>query len=76
MTSLVTYRPNSILANMEQALDSLFDDGLFGTTGGSTAVDVREEEGRYVLEAELPGLSEKDIDVMAKEVPSKILYGA
>jgi HSP20 family protein len=63
MTSLVTYRPTSILADMERALDSLFDDGFFGTAGGGVNVDVREEEGRYVLEAELPGLAEKDIEV-------------
>jgi HSP20 family protein len=62
MTSLVTYRPTSILADMERALDSLFDDG-FATTSGGINVDVREEDGRYVLEAELPGLSEKDIEV-------------
>ena len=27
------------------------------------AVDVREEEDKYVLEADLPGLTEKDLDV-------------
>ncbi len=63
MTSLVTYRPTSILADMERALDSLYDDGFFVTEGGGTRVDVREEEGRYVLEADLPGLTEKDIEV-------------
>ncbi len=63
MTSLVTYRPTSILADMERALDSLFDDGYFATTTGGVNVDVREEDGRYVLEAELPGLTEKDIEV-------------
>ena len=61
MTSLVTYRPTSILADMERALDSLFDDGLISNAG--TSVDVREEDGRYILEADLPGLTEKDIEV-------------
>ncbi len=63
MNSLVTYRPTSILADMERALDTLFDDGGYGFAGGSARVDVREEEGRYVLEADLPGMTEKDVDV-------------
>ena len=63
MTSLVTYRPTSILAEMDRALDSMFDDNFFGTSAGNTRVDIREEEGRYVLEAEMPGVSEKELDV-------------
>ena len=63
MTSLVTYRPTSILADMERALDNLFDDGFYGTPTGNARVDIREEEGRYVLEAELPGMSEKELEV-------------
>jgi HSP20 family protein len=30
-------------------------------------VDVREEKDRYVLEAELPGLTEKDIEVKVED---------
>ena len=63
MNSLVTYRPTSILADMERALGSLFDDGSLGFSGGDARVDVREDEGRYVLEADLPGMSEKDVEV-------------
>jgi HSP20 family protein len=63
MTNLVTYRPTSILADMERAFDSLFDDGFRGAYSGGTPVDIREEDGRYVLEADLPGLTEKDIEV-------------
>jgi HSP20 family protein len=63
MTNLVTYRPASILADMERAFDSLFDDGFHGAYSGGTPVDIREEDGRYVLEADLPGLTEKDIEV-------------
>jgi HSP20 family protein len=63
MTSLVTYRPTSILADMERALGSIFDDGSYGVSGANARVDIREEDGRYVLEAELPGLTEKDLDV-------------
>ncbi len=63
MTSLVTYRPNSILADMERALDSIFDDGFYGFSAGNARVDIREEDARYVLEAELPGITEKELEV-------------
>jgi HSP20 family protein len=63
MTSLVTYRPTSIFSDMERALDSFFDDGFFAAPTGNTRVDICEEDGRYVLEAELPGVSEKELDV-------------
>ena len=62
MKSLVTYRPHSLLNEMEHAFDRLFDDrALYG--GSSNPVDIREEEDRYVLEAELAGLTEKDVEV-------------
>lgn len=63
MTSLVTYRPTSILADMERALDSIFDDSFYGVSASNARVDIREEDGRYVLEAELPGVTEKDLEV-------------
>ena len=40
-----------------------FFDKLSSNESWSPSVDVREEDGQYILEAELPGMSEKDIDV-------------
>ena len=37
------------------------------------AVDVREEDDRYVLEAELPGLTEKDVEVKIEDTLLTIL---
>lgn len=62
MRNLVTYRPQ--LANIDRWFDTVFEDWVrpaVGTRG--PRVDVREAADGYHLEAELPGLTEKDIDV-------------
>ena len=64
MRDLTTYRrnPMQFFDDMKDNLQSFFDD--FPALGGSNpAVDVREEETRYLVEAELPGMSEDDIEV-------------
>ena len=65
MRSLVTYRPyRPTLANVDRWFDSLFQDWerpSFATT--APHVDIREDEDGYRLEAELPGLTEKDFTV-------------
>ncbi|HUZ17657.1 MAG TPA: Hsp20/alpha crystallin family protein [Spirochaetia bacterium] len=62
MKSLMTYEPKytSLFDDMDRIFGSFFDDGFEVRT---PAVDVREEDDRYMLEAELTGLSEKDVDV-------------
>ena len=64
--NLVKYRPLTTgLLDME--IDRLFDDlpdgNFWGFEGNYPKVDVREEKDGYVLEADLPGMSEKDIEV-------------
>jgi HSP20 family protein len=70
----VSYRwgdnPNTIqnaLGNFEKYFDSFFGDSLLSPAGRITgqlpAVDILENESTYVLEMELPGLDDKDIDV-------------
>lgn len=41
--------------------------GTSSSSCGYPAVDIREEKERYVLEAELPGLSEKDVDIKVSD---------
>jgi HSP20 family protein len=64
MRSLITYTPNrlSLFDDMDRLFRSFFNDVPY-VSHVAPSVDLREEEGRYVLEAELPGLSEKDIEV-------------
>ncbi len=69
MKSILTYNPNTgslVDWGFDTFLDSfnrVFDDPIFTWNGKFPSVDVREEEGKYILEADLPGLTEKDIDV-------------
>ena len=65
MRGLVHYRPNRQM-NLVDDFDRIFD-GFFSTPGiwknNAPLVDISEDENAYVLEADLPGLTEKDIDV-------------
>ncbi|MFW5807134.1 MAG: Hsp20/alpha crystallin family protein [Spirochaetota bacterium] len=50
--------------------DRVLKDVFGNTAGWSTArpaVDVIEEDERYLLEAELPGMTEKDVDVRVED---------
>ena len=61
MNTLVRYNPRSL--DMFGNFDRLFD---FGRTS-SPRVDIREDDDRYLLEAELPGVTEKDIEVKVED---------
>ena len=72
MRSLVTYRPyRPSPVNIDRWFDSLFQDWsrpAFATA--APRVDVREQADGYHLEAELPGLSEKDFTVNVEHQPA------
>ena len=72
MKTLALYHPNhSILENalsgFDRYMDSFFWDNLLSPSerifNRLPSVDVKETEKAYVLEAELPGFDEKDIEV-------------
>ncbi len=50
------------LLNVDRWFEDLFDGGFSGSNA-LPAVDVRETEDAYLMEVELPGLTEKDVDV-------------
>jgi HSP20 family protein len=49
------------LFNWDRVFDRYFGD--FDHSTGWPAVDVREDDNNYLVEIELPGLSEKDVEV-------------
>jgi HSP20 family protein len=51
-----------------QILETVFDREYFpvATAARSPVVDVREKDGKYLIEAELPGVSEKDLKLELK----------
>lgn len=50
------------LLNVDRWFDDILDGGFTDSTA-LPAVDVRETEDSYLMEVELPGLTEKDVDV-------------
>jgi Molecular chaperone (small heat shock protein) len=50
-----------------EILDSVFDHDYFpAVTARIPTVDVREKDGRYIIDAELPGVSEKELKLELK----------
>jgi HSP20 family protein len=70
MSTVSLYRPVSIekaMNDFNRYLESFFDTSLSAldtqTRGSIPVVDVQETDSGYLLEAELPGFEEKDIQV-------------
>ena len=73
--SFVRYEPLSLLDRFQQEInrrgsrdllssDSWGDDGSsIATSNWSPAVDIKEEDTRYVILADLPGIDPKDIEI-------------
>jgi len=66
MNGLVRYDRAVDLLSWDGLLDSFFEDTPLWASR-SPAVDVRESEDGYVLEAELPGLTEKDVELKVED---------
>lgn len=62
------YEPWSLLNQLQRELERSFEGSRAGTDTAATAewtpaVDIKEEAGRYVLWADLPGVSPDHIDI-------------
>lgn len=70
---LVRYRPSGFpLRDLSNEINRLFDSSLFDynrdastveTSQWIPAVDIREEQNRFLVEADVPGVSPEDIEV-------------
>ena len=62
--NLIRYNPNSLglLDNVSSWMDDFFATPTFARDA-VPAVDVRETESEFLMEVELPGLTEKDVEV-------------
>ena len=66
MRGLIRYtRPNNLF-DWDGLLDNFFTDTPVWNTR-TPAVDVREAEDEYLMEAELPGLTDKDIELNVED---------
>jgi len=61
-------RPADLWSQMDRLMDGFLTADYNSKTSSRTpAVDIREEKDAYLLEAELPGISEKEIDIKVEE---------
>ena len=58
----VTLRPRALMSDIDRIMDSWFSDAPYWDSR-TPQVDIYKEEGQYVLTAELPGLSEDNLDI-------------
>ena len=70
MKAMTMYRPNTIqnaISDFDRYFESFFGDSLLAPAARifnhMPAVDVRETENAYVMDMELPGYDEKNIDI-------------
>ncbi|HED19624.1 MAG TPA: Hsp20/alpha crystallin family protein [Gammaproteobacteria bacterium] len=71
--SLVRYEPWSFLNQLHGEVDRMFNarsgqhgddnDQLLSSSDWVPAVDIREEDDRYIIHADVPGVDPKDIDI-------------
>ncbi len=62
--NLIRYSPSGLdlLDNVSSWFDDIFNEPVFGHAT-VPAVDVKETDSQYLMEVELPGLTEKDVEV-------------
>ena len=62
--NLIRYNPSSLdlVDNMSRWFDDFLSTPVFGRNA-LPAVDVKETDASYLMEVELPGLTEKDVEV-------------
>ena len=68
MRSIVNYGPSS--SSLIGDIDRMFNSFVSNSASAKPStprVDIREDENDYVLEMELPGLSEKDVEVKIED---------
>jgi HSP20 family protein len=71
--TVVRYEPFRLLNRIHRDFGRFFDDTVATSDGAGTAstgwlpsVDVREEENRFVVHVDLPGVDKKDIEIVAE----------
>ncbi len=72
--TLMRYEPWTMLNRLQRELDQTFDrvrgegeeEGALMQAAWTPAVDIKEEDDRYVVHADVPGVSPEDIEVTAE----------
>jgi HSP20 family protein len=64
--NLIKYRPDRWMSLFDRDIDRMFDSFFSDVPRNlsvNPAVDIRENEGGYSMEVELPGMTDKDVEV-------------
>lgn len=64
--NLIKYRPLTaglLGRDLDNLMENVFGEGFWDFDVSHPKVDVKEEENHYILEADLPGVNENDIEV-------------
>ena len=68
--AIVRYEPFSLLNQLQREVNRLFDTSRFSDEESSVAasdwvpaVDIKEEDDRFIIQADLPGVDPKDIEI-------------
>lgn len=68
--NMMRYEPWTLMGQLQNEMSRLFDPRITKTTEDNVvtsdwtpAVDIKEETGRFVIAADLPGVDPKDVDV-------------
>jgi HSP20 family protein len=68
--AIVRYEPFSLLNQLQREVNRLFDTSRFSDEESSVAasdwmpaVDIKEEKDRFIIQADLPGVDPKDIEI-------------
>jgi HSP20 family protein len=71
--AIVRYEPWSIVNRLHQSLDQIFGETLGSSAASSSPsvawvprVDIHEEQDRFIVLADVPGVDPKDIDITAE----------
>lgn len=65
--AIARYEPFNVLTQLQRELDRFREadegNGRIATAEWAPAVDIKQEEGRFVIHADIPGVNPEDIDV-------------
>lgn len=65
---IIKWNPVRDLLSMQEKMNKIFDDSFKTASGDwAPAVDIMESERDIVIVAEIPGVSEKDMDIQVSE---------
>jgi HSP20 family protein len=64
--SVVRYEPWALMNRLHRELDQVFD-SVGRDASWTPAVDIHEEDGRFLVRADLPGVKPADIEVTAEK---------